>query len=138
MTGSEGPQSVIRGHRLGLAVILFAWVTWMPTAGPLTGTPRIIHHQSLEPNSILFEIPILRSCLEYKGQGLREMPDKTDPATLDSASVYFCRLFCGWHPCGHGSGFPFSVGRKARAEALRYAPRLGQLPTSLRKGCNGW
>jgi hypothetical protein len=73
-------------------------------------------------------------CLEYKGQGLREMPDKTGHGQLVQRAFIFVSYFDDGTSVDMAIDADFETVDEARAEALRYVHRLGKLPTSLRRG----
>ncbi|MFG0319279.1 MAG: hypothetical protein ACF8XB_18555 [Planctomycetota bacterium JB042] len=73
-------------------------------------------------------------CLEYQGVGPREMPDKTgESALIQTAFVYLAHFEDGTRVDVAVDG-DFETEAAARAEAERYGPRLGKLPTALRSG----
>ncbi len=73
--------------------------------------------------------------LEYKGLGLAEMPDKRnhDWPLRKKAHLFIASFTDNTHV---QISVHAGLGDKeaARADAMRYAPRLGKLPTSLRQG----
>jgi len=73
-------------------------------------------------------------CLEFKGQGWREMPDKTSESPLKQKAFIFVSYFNDGTSIDMAIDADFETEDKARKEALRYTPRLGKLPTSLRSG----
>ena len=73
-------------------------------------------------------------CLEYKGEGLREMPDKTQESVLKQPAYIFVAYFEDGTSVDMALTSEFQDEEAARKEALRYAPRLGKLPTLLRQG----
>lgn len=73
--------------------------------------------------------------LEDKGQGLAEMPDKSDrSAALRQEAFLFVAHFNDGTRVSLAIDADFKTQDSARQEALRYTPRLGKLPTSLRRG----
>ena len=75
-------------------------------------------------------------CLEFKGRGSREMPDKTGPTPLVQEAFIFVAYFEDGTEIDLALDIDFEHERAARTEALRYATRLGKLPTALRSGVN--
>jgi hypothetical protein len=73
-------------------------------------------------------------CLEFKGRGWREMPDKTGPTPLFQEAFIFVAYFTDGTSVDVALDVDFETRYEARTEAMRYAPRLGRLPTSLRRG----
>lgn len=73
-------------------------------------------------------------CLEFKGQGPREMPDKTGDTSLFQQAFIFVSYFSDGTSVDMAMDIDFETKERARKEALRYTPRLGKLPTSLRRG----
>ncbi|MEK7487516.1 MAG: hypothetical protein AABZ60_24570 [Planctomycetota bacterium] len=73
-------------------------------------------------------------CLEYKGQGLREMPDKSSSDPLIQQAFIFVSYFEDGTSIDMALDFDFQSEEEARKEALRYTSRLGKLPTVLRDG----
>lgn len=73
-------------------------------------------------------------CLEYKGQGLREMPDSTRDSPLVQSAFIFVAYFGDGTSIDMALNTEFEKEDAARTEALRYVPRLDKLPTSLRQG----
>jgi hypothetical protein len=75
--------------------------------------------------------------LEDKGQGEAEMPDKSDrSASLVQQAFLFLAHFNDGTRVSIAIDADFKTQDAARAEALRYTPRLGRLPTALRRGVN--
>jgi hypothetical protein len=72
--------------------------------------------------------------LEYRGEGLPEMPDKRGGAPLCQKAFMFVARFTDGTSVHLSIDADFGTGEEARKEALRYTPRLGRLPTSLRNG----
>lgn len=73
--------------------------------------------------------------LEDKGQGQAEMPDKSDrSAPLMQDAFLFVAHFNDGTSVRLAIDADFKTLEGARAEALRYTPRLGRLPTALRRG----
>lgn len=73
--------------------------------------------------------------LEDKGQGSAEMPDKSDrSAALRQEAFLFVAHFNDGTHVQLVIDADFKTQDSARAEALRYTPRLGRLPTALRRG----
>lgn len=73
--------------------------------------------------------------LEDKGQGPAEMPDKSDrSASLVQQAFLFVAHFNDGTRVNLAIDPDFKTRDGARTEALRYAPRLGKLPTALRRG----
>lgn len=73
-------------------------------------------------------------CLEYKGEGEREMPDKSGPGPLRRPAQNFVAYFEDGTRVEMAIDADFETEENARAEAMRYVHRLGKLPTSLRRG----
>jgi hypothetical protein len=73
--------------------------------------------------------------LEDKGQGSAEMPDKSDrSAPLRQEAFLFLAHFNDGTRVNLAIDRDFQTQDAARTEALRYTPRLGKLPTALRRG----
>jgi hypothetical protein len=73
--------------------------------------------------------------LEDKGQGSAEMPDKSDrSAGLVQKAFLFVAHFKDGTRVNLAIDTDFKTQASAREEALRYTPRLGKLPTALRRG----
>ena len=73
-------------------------------------------------------------CLEFKGRGAREMPDKRGPSELIQEAFIFVSYFKDGTSVDMAFSVDFESEEKARIEALRFVPRLGRLPTALRQG----
>lgn len=73
--------------------------------------------------------------LEDKGQGPAEMPDKSDrSAPLVQEAFLFVAHFNDGTRVQLAIDADFKTQDSARQEALRHTPRLGKLPTALRRG----
>ncbi len=72
--------------------------------------------------------------LEYRGEGLPEMPDKRGGSPLRQKAFMFVARFKDGTSVHLSIDADFGTEAEAREEALRYTPRLGKLPTSLRNG----
>ena len=73
--------------------------------------------------------------LEDKGEGKAEMPDKSDDkAPLRQQAFLFTAHFDDGTRVHLAIDGDFKTQDAARKEALRYTPRLGKLPTALRRG----
>lgn len=72
--------------------------------------------------------------LEFKGKGLEEMPDKSGDAPLRQEAFRFLASFSDGTQIKINVDADFKTKAAAKVEALRYTPRLGKLPTSLRRG----
>lgn len=73
--------------------------------------------------------------LEDQGTGPAEMPDKADDsAALIQQAFLFVALFSDGTRINLAMDSDFQTQDHARNEALRYTPRLGKLPTALRRG----
>jgi hypothetical protein len=73
--------------------------------------------------------------LEDKGKGPAEMPDKSDrSAPLVQEAFLFMAHFNDGTRVQLAIDADFKTEDGARQEALRYTPRLGKLPTALRRG----
>jgi hypothetical protein len=73
--------------------------------------------------------------LEEKGRGKAEMPDKSDrTAPLVQQAFLFVAHFSDGTCVSLAIDADFKTPDDARKEALRYTPRLGKLPTALRRG----
>tara|TARA_R110002072_G_scaffold244688_3_gene404026 strand:- start:931 stop:2082 length:1152 start_codon:yes stop_codon:yes gene_type:complete len=72
--------------------------------------------------------------LTFKGRGLEEMPDKSGDAPLRQEAFRFLASFSDGTQVKINLDADFKTEAAAKAEALRYTPRLGKLPTSLRRG----
>jgi hypothetical protein len=83
---------------------------------------------------ILDSDPSTFTCLESKGHGPREMPDKTRPSPLVQLAFIFVAYFRDGTSVDIALDADFETQDAAREEALRYAPRIGKLPTALRRG----
>jgi hypothetical protein len=69
------------------------------------------------------------------GQGKAEMPDKTDKsAPLVKPAFLFVSNYRDGTKIDIAVDIRFETEEQARKEALRYTPRLGKLPTVLRRG----
>ncbi len=73
-------------------------------------------------------------CLEFKGEGYREMPDKTQPSPLIQTAFIFVSYFSDGTSIDVALDSQFGSEAAARKEALRYTSPLGKLPTALRRG----
>jgi hypothetical protein len=81
------------------------------------------------------EDPDVFESLEPKGKAEPEMPDKTDDdAPLRKPAWTFVARFLDGTSIHIAVDVRVGKEEQARAEALRYTPRLGKLPTSLRRG----
>lgn len=75
--------------------------------------------------------------LRSRGQGKAEMPDKTDKtAPLVKPAFLFVSTYRDGTSIDLAVDLRFETEEQARKEALRYTPRLGKLPTVLRRGVN--
>jgi hypothetical protein len=84
---------------------------------------------------IIDEDPDTFDRLEEKGKGLAEMPDKSDrSAALRQEAYLFVAHFNDGTRVNLAIDADFETQGAARTEALRYTPRLGKLPTALRRG----
>ena len=73
--------------------------------------------------------------LRSRGQGKAEMPDKTDTsAALLKPAFLFVSNYRDGTSVDMAVDLRFETEEQARKEALRYTPRLGKLPTVLRRG----
>lgn len=72
--------------------------------------------------------------LEFKGQALAEMPSKVGDAPLRQQAFVFVSTYSDGTSIKLFMDVGFKTKALARKEALRYTPRLGKLPTSLRSG----
>jgi hypothetical protein len=73
--------------------------------------------------------------LTSKGKGNAEMPDKSDDsADLIQPAFLFASSFRDGTSVDIAIDIEFGTEEQARIEALRYTPRLGKLPTALRRG----
>jgi len=73
-------------------------------------------------------------CLEFKGQRMREMPDKVVRGPLVQPALVFMAYYDDGTAVDLALDVDFGSESAAREEALRYATRLGKLPTTLRGG----
>lgn len=73
-------------------------------------------------------------CLEYKGHGTREMPDKTRDRNLYQLAYIFVAYFNDGTSVDIAVDEAFENEVDSQIEAMRYTSRLGKLPTSLRVG----
>lgn len=79
--------------------------------------------------------PSAFKALAFKGQSACEMPDKRkDDAPLLRQAFAFVASFSDGTSVHMAIDAGFKTKAAARAEALRYTPRLGKLPTALRRG----
>ena len=79
--------------------------------------------------------PDVFESLESKGKAEPEMPDKTDDdAPLKKPAWTFVAKFLDGTSVRIAIDVRVGTEEEARKEALRYTPRLGKLPTSLRRG----
>lgn len=83
---------------------------------------------------IVDEDPSTFLCLEFRGRRLREMPDKTTGGALIHPALVFVAHYEDGTSVDLALDADFATESAAREEALRYATRLGKLPTSLRGG----
>lgn len=73
--------------------------------------------------------------LRFLRQDKAEMPDKTDAsATLVKPAFLFVSTYRDGTSVDLAVDLRFETEEQARKEALRYTPRLGKLPTALRRG----
>lgn len=72
--------------------------------------------------------------LESRGKALEEMPDKSSQAPLRQPAFRFLATFKDGTTVAIHVDADVGTAERAKAEALRYTPRLGRLPTSLRRG----
>lgn len=118
----------IRIPFLGAALLAAAWQEQVP--------------QGLYPSSVVgtdFDFiqegdPDAFDRLESRGVGLPEMPDKRGDAPLFQKAFLFVARFKDGTSVLLSIDADFGTEEEARNEALRYTPRLGRLPTSLRTG----
>lgn len=80
------------------------------------------------------EDPSTFQCLEAKGQAPRQIWDKRVEGEPVIAAHIFEARFSDGTRIEMAINPEFGRAEAARTEALRYAPALGQLPTSLRRG----
>jgi hypothetical protein len=73
-------------------------------------------------------------CLEFQGKRLREMPDKVERGELVQPALVFMAYYEDGTSVDIALDADFATEEAAREEALRYAARLGKLPTTLRGG----
>jgi hypothetical protein len=83
---------------------------------------------------IVDEDPSTFVCLEFHGKRLREMPDKTNGDPLVQPALVFMAYYEDGTKVDLALDADFSTESAGREEALRYATRLGKLPTTLRSG----
>ncbi len=83
---------------------------------------------------IVDEDPSTFLCLEFHGQRLREMPEKTSGDPLVQPALVFMAYYEDGTKVDVALDADFSTESAGREEALRYATRLGKLPTALRSG----
>src|SRR5688572_7434559 len=83
---------------------------------------------------IVDEDPSTFVCLEFHGKRLREMPDKTSGDPLVQPALVFMAYYEDGTKVHLALDADFSTETAGPAEALRYATRLGKLPTALRSG----
>lgn len=80
------------------------------------------------------EDPSAFLCLEFKFKGWREMPDKSGDTPLVQEAFVFVSYYTDGTSVDMAIDADFKTQAAAKTEALRYVPRLGKLPTSLRRG----
>ena len=79
--------------------------------------------------------PDVFESLESKGKAEPEMPDKTEKgAPLEKPAWTFVAKFLDGTSIRIAVDVRVGTEEEARKEALRYTPRLGKLPTALRRG----
>lgn len=122
---------------------LIARVSAMPLVAALLASAYQADERGLYPSSVVgtdFDFiletdPDMFAELEYKGEGKPEMPDKTGPSSplCKPAFLYLSHYRDGTR-VALAIDAEFKTEAEARKEALRYTPRLGKLPTALRRG----
>lgn len=103
--------------------------------GPLWAQPYGSSVVGTDFDVITDEDPSVFSKLESKGVAKAEMPDKTqDDAQLLQPAFNFVASFKDGARVKVAVDHDFGSEAAAKAEALRYLPRLGKLPSALRGG----
>lgn len=74
--------------------------------------------------------------LTFVEQGKREMPDKTGDRELFQEAFVFTATYLDFTEVEISIDADFESRKAAQTDAMRYATRLGKLPTALRKGVN--
>jgi hypothetical protein len=110
-----------------------------PSTAPKDATPQVPPYRSSVVGTVFDFItewdPDTFERLEDNGQGSAEMPDKSDrSAALVQEAFLFVAHFNDGTRVRLAIDTDFKTQESARQEALRYTPRLGKLPTALRRG----
>jgi hypothetical protein len=109
----------------------------------LASTPALAQDEPLYRSSVVGtdfdfiteEDPDTFERLDDKGKELAEMPDKSNrSAPLRQEAFLFVAHFSDGTTVKLFIDADFETQEAARKEALRYTPRLGKLPTALRRG----
>jgi hypothetical protein len=114
---------------LGAAIMVAA--TWQAEE------PQGLYRSSVvgtEFDFIQADDPDVFERLEDRGEGFPEMPDKRGGASLHQKAFMFVACFEDNTRVHLAIDADFGSVEEARKEALRYTPRLGKLPTTLRNG----
>lgn len=74
--------------------------------------------------------------LTFEERGLREMPDKTGDDELFQDAFVFKATYTDFTAVEISIDADFESKEAAQTDAMRYATRLGKLPTALRNGVN--
>jgi hypothetical protein len=82
--------------------------------------------------------PIAFERLEYEGEALYEMPDKTSSAPLRQHAFVFVATFRDGARVRIYLGADFGSEAAAREEALRYTPSSGGCRPRCARASNGW
>ena len=136
MPHSDGSETAAQKSRGARALILPLLATVLMSASQADDKP-------LYPSSvvgtdfdfILESDPDVFAALDYTGKGHPEMPDKTSrSAPLRKPAFTFVSRYRDGTSIALAIDAEFKTEAEARQEALRYTPRLGKLPTSLRRG----
>lgn len=125
MTLSARPVLAPALLALGLAAFAMPAASDAPPFGSTADTVFDIIRAE-DPSSYL--------CLNYEGRALRQMWDKRVDGESDLETFLFTAHFTDMPPVDIILNPEFQSEAEARAEALRYGYRLGQLPRLLRSG----
>ncbi len=122
---------------------LIARLSPLPLAAVLLASAGQANEKGLYPSSVVgtdFDFiletdPDTFVELEYKGEGKPEMPDKRGgSAPLRKPAFLYRSHYRDGTSIALAIDAGFKTETEARKEALRYTPRLGKLPTALRRG----
>ncbi|WP_158966845.1 hypothetical protein [Chachezhania sediminis] len=128
-TGPGGAVPMLcRLARVALTVAL------LPAGAVAAGDPPFDSTADTVFDIIATDDPSTYLCLADAGRGLRQMWDKRRGAEFDLDAFLFAAPFIEGPPVEIVVNPEFGTATAARAEALRYAHPLGQLPLVLREG----